>query len=142
MRGELAPHPAKVLRNVLVLLRNCRVYRTLDRRKFLISHILHILAHLGQVNVKTAPDVLTVLTGRLDEEPGAKDVPDGSRAREHDVSKLLLRPQLIESGLLEELHGKLVEKRVLPTVFGLCTIILEVAHEAVVFVVGVRDGEV
>ena len=45
------PHPAELLTQVLILLRNGRVNGTLDRSKLLISHVIHFLAHFVQMHI-------------------------------------------------------------------------------------------
>lgn len=62
------------------------------------------------MDIKAAPDVLTVLGGRLNKEPGRDDVTGTSRSRKHYVAELLFRAQLVEGRLLEELHCELVEQ--------------------------------
>ena len=78
----------------------------------------------------------------MNQEPGTDNITLGSRPREDDIAELLLSPQLIESGLFQILHGDLIEQIKPVTVGAMSTTILEIGHQARVFVGGLGHGEV
>ena len=57
-----------------------------------------------------------VLSGRLDEEPGAQDVSAHSGCREDHIAQLLLRSKLVEGRLIQILYCHVVEEIELTTV--------------------------
>ena len=61
------------------------------------------------MDVQARSDVLTALDWGLDEEPGADDVSCVPGADPDYIAKLLFGPQLVKSGLIQELIGKTVK---------------------------------
>ena len=86
--------------------------------------------------------MLTVFGWGLDEEPGGDDVTLASRPRKHYVAELFFRAQLVEGGLLKELHRKLIEQFKLAIAESCFLAVLVVGEETGVLIGGVRDGKV
>ena len=74
VRGNLNVHARKFLHDVLIFLGDVSVHCPNDGLEMFICHRGHLCAHLCNVNIKTAPDMLTVFGRRLNEEPGGDDI--------------------------------------------------------------------
>lgn len=78
----------------------------------------------------------------MDEEPGGNDVSRDLRTTHYDISKLLLGPELVKDGLLEELHRHHVQKDDFTFASSVVKTVLVKRNEARVLVFGVSHSEV
>ena len=61
------------------------------------------------MDIEALANVLAVLAGRLDEEPGGLDIASVRRAGEHNVTELFLGTKLIKGWLLQILQCYLIK---------------------------------